>query len=779
MVASSLSPNTRFADRFALLERLHTGASTEVWLAEDQRAANPVALKVLSRASAEREAARERFEREWQIARALNHPHTVRALARVEGERPAYAMQYIDGTDFADLVGRPFEVWAPPLLVILDTLVYWHRKGVVHGDLKPANLLLDRGGVAYLADFGCAATIGEENEGVRQRGGSAAYVSPEQRANEAPDPADDVHAIVQVIAELAAGDPGDTALTTLPPAIARCVRDGRLSRDSRPTLASIAEAFTTSGVTRASVNLQALDIALRRPASSVAGALQAPEVALPHGAFERDVPIADDSGVSLRTLVIGLVAIIIFGVLFTQLLLWFGRDEAPTPGPTQPVVTPTEPGPDEPAQTLETSPSATQPPAAEADPASRAAARAEADALVGRLLSILDVLEKRGVALWGGVEYESGKTLYGEGDRAYLAGDYAEATARYTIALQRIEPLTERVKVEFETAMRAADAAMREEDSVAARNAFERALAITPGDPLATLGLARANNLDQVLALMSQGRAAERSADLDAAFASYDAALALDSLWEPAEVARTRIAAELGARQFRNLMSGGLRALDEGRFADARRAFNEAGGLRPSDRSPRDALLQVQMAERLERINGLLGNAEAAEAGERWQQALDDYQQMLSIDANLDLAQAGVVRVKERIALLRNTDRVLANPDRLSETPALRDASALLTRLAGLNPRGPELEGRITRLQDLLKAAAVPIPVTIRSDGATSVSLLRVSQLGEFDATQVRLRPGLYTLVGSRRGYVDARLEFRVKPGEVPAPVYIACEQEI
>ena len=94
----------RFAGRYLLGEQLHIGVNTEVWLAEDTRAGIPCALKILDASAAERPPLMSAFEREWQIARAINHPHTVRALGWHDGARPAYSMQYIDGTDFSDLV---------------------------------------------------------------------------------------------------------------------------------------------------------------------------------------------------------------------------------------------------------------------------------------------------------------------------------------------------------------------------------------------------------------------------------------------------------------------------------------------------------------------------------------------------------------------------------------------------------------------------------------------------------------------------------------------------
>ena len=405
MQDAEVSTATRFADRYALIDRLHAGAASEVWLAEDTRAGIAVALKALGRASGERDPLRVAFRREYDIARGLNHPHTVRVLSWLDGERPAYAMQYVDGTDFSDLVGRPFEVWAPPLLVIADTLVYWHRKGVVHGDLKPANLLLDRRGVAYLADFGSAATV--HGDAPAGRGGSPAYAGPEQRAGDPPDPGDDVFSLARVISELATGDPAGGAPAELPTALRRWIDAAGEPRDKRPTTAALCDVLSTLGVTRGQVDLKSLGVTLRRPASSVAGGIaEARDDALPHGAFERPTGAGDaQGGIRPRTVVIGLLAIVLFGVLFTQALRWLGdrgaeqgepavetapeaAGEAATSGP--------EPG-DEP-ETAE----ATEAIDAPVDDAERVAQRRAADEAVARLISVVDVLERRGVDIWGG-----------------------------------------------------------------------------------------------------------------------------------------------------------------------------------------------------------------------------------------------------------------------------------------------------------------------------------------------------------------------------------------
>lgn len=765
---NSLMPQAQFAARFVLLEQLHNGSKCEVWLAEDTRAQIPVALKILSRAAAEQQEQRAAFDAEWQIARGLNHPHTVRALSWHEGERPAYAMQYIDGTDASDLVGKGVAVWGSVIRVIADSLDYWHRKGVVHGDLKPSNIFLDRRGSTYLGDFGTARLI-DSDVGTSTRGGTPAYASPEQRAGESPTPADDVYSLAQVVAELATGDPSAEFPETAPPAVRALLTAARGASAERPTMAELAASLEAAGIGREHVDLRAVEVPLRRPASSIAGAEPAPLPALPHGAFERDVEVVEQRGVSPLFIVGGLVAVLAFGVLFTQGLKWLSADD-PEVESTQDTVTEVVP---DPASAEEATADAA--PARDDD---SAAQRREVDDLVAELLQIDDTLIARSVTLWGGVAYESGKQRYDEGDRAYLARDFEAAKARYTDAIELLKPLLELADLEYQRAIDTGDAAFFAEDSVSAVSAFERALAISPADPLATRSLARAQQLDEVLTELRSGLEEEAAGNLVGARDRFDRALSIDPQWQPAIDARARIRAAIRADQFASRMSEGFSALANENFAQARSAFGAAREVR-NDPSVADALLQVTLAERQSELRSGLSAASDHESNEAWVAARDTYASLLEEDPNLDIARQGLVRTQERIDVLSRARAILDNPDQLSEIDALRSASRLLTRMNELEPRGAEFAGQIERLSSLLRAAAVPVPVKLQSDGQTEITVLRVAQLGTFTETELRLRPGLYTVVGSRRGFIDARQQFRVVSGEAPQPVYIACEQPI
>jgi hypothetical protein len=108
-----------------------------------------------------------------------------------------------------------------------------------------------------------------------------------------------------------------------------------------------------------------------------------------------------------------------------------------------------------------------------------------------------------------------------------------------------------------------------------------------------------------------------------------------------------------------------------------------------------------------------------------------------------------------------------------------REAEALLERARDAEAQGPRHRAQVTALEKALAEARTPLPVVLESDGLTDVVLSRVGRLGTLTRRTVELRPGTYTVVGSRRGFRDVRREFTVAPG-APAPVVsVRCEEAL
>jgi len=95
------------------------------------------------------------------------------------------------------------------------------------------------------------------------------------------------------------------------------------------------------------------------------------------------------------------------------------------------------------------------------------------------------------------------------------------------------------------------------------------------------------------------------------------------------------------------------------------------------------------------------------------------------------------------------------------------------------DPRGPVLYEQIVRLQRTIRIASTPVRVELVSDNLTDIVVHHVGHLGVFFSRSLELRPGTYTVVGTRRGYRDVRVLLTVKP-EMPAePLVVRCEEEI
>ena len=152
-----------------------------------------------------RAAGRALVHREYGFLSEISHPNVVNALGlvRIPNGRdetvsgPGLVMEYLDGGDMVSMAGCPARIWVPVATRIACALDYLHRSGIVHGDLKPRNVLLRGGDIPCLIDFALAARIG----GPAPRGGGTAAYRRRTSTDEA-DVADDVYAFAILVYEL-------------------------------------------------------------------------------------------------------------------------------------------------------------------------------------------------------------------------------------------------------------------------------------------------------------------------------------------------------------------------------------------------------------------------------------------------------------------------------------------------------------------------------------------------------------------------------------------------
>ncbi|HYZ97688.1 MAG TPA: serine/threonine-protein kinase, partial [Acidimicrobiales bacterium] len=199
---------------YDLDEQIGAGASGGVWRAHSRGpVARAVALKRLRAGGDRRDL--ERMRREAVVLTELDHPHVVRVLEVLQdGDGLALAMQLAPGGSLADLLaerGRlaPGEVVAVAAPVA-DALASAHRRGVLHGDVKPANVLFTSDGEPLLSDFGVARSLGPVTS--EQVSGTPEYVAPELLDGSRPDPAADIYSLGVVCYQALVGQPPYTGL---------------------------------------------------------------------------------------------------------------------------------------------------------------------------------------------------------------------------------------------------------------------------------------------------------------------------------------------------------------------------------------------------------------------------------------------------------------------------------------------------------------------------------------------------------------------------------------
>ncbi len=387
--------------------------------------------------------------------------------------------------------------------------------------------------------------------------------------------------------------------------------------------------------------------------------------------------------------------------------------------------------------------------------------------------------EAADVGAWGGREYQAVTLQAAEADARARAGDHDAAVQGYTAAATGLQHLLAARPVLFRQAVERGSQALADGRADEARAMFTRALAIDPADAGARHGLERAASLDRVLALLQEGARLEQQGETQQALASYGRAEQLDPEYEPALKARKRLQGQLQDRRFRRAMGRFFTALDQGELEGAATALNEAAGIRTDDPAVREGHRALRAAQEEKDLAALAQRFSRLVRAEEWQQALAVCDRALAISPGVAFAVAGRSLAGERLALMQAMERILAHPLRLQEDGPLAEARQTLAVARAQADAGPRLRAGIADLAALLARATTPVPVTLRSDGRTSVVIYLVGRLGRFVEKRVQLRPGRYTVVGSRPGFRDVRRTLVVKGEQPPATLLILCEEPI
>jgi hypothetical protein len=746
-----LTPGLELGARFALVRRIGRGGSAEVWLASDREKGGEVALKFFDESVTADAARLARLADEVAHAKALPPAYivAVHGLERLEG-RVFLVMEYLEGGDLGQMRGRSFESWSRAVDDVAAALEALHARGLVHRDLKCTNVFLDGAGRAKLGDFGLTALAGSE-----EAGHSPYNASPQQLRGEQAHPSDDLYAFGALLYELIAGHP---------PYYPDITRD-RVLHEPVPPLLPRGE--VPVGVRELALRLLSKSANQRPASATIARAKLAVAAADEAGALKPlaheapPPPAARARGGRWLPVALGLAAIAAAAVVF--LLPREAANESSI----------------ERRARLEAEQAGQARKSAAAARAAAAEARALAEAARERFDAAFKSLDDRAAARWATAEFAQARDAGTRAAQRFAVGSYQAAARQWDEASGQLAAIEKAQAKALADALGKGGQSLAAGDTAAARRAFQLALAIEPGQASAKAGLARADRLDEALALADAARRDEQAGRMAAAEAGYRKALATDAGVPGAQEGLDRIAAGRSADAYSVAMSRGFADAAAGRSEAARAAFNQALAVRPGSREAQEAIAALDRGQRASALNLLEARARDAESAERWDEALAAWREAASLEPSLVSAREGLARVTPRAELQRRIDALIAKPERLWAAEGRAEARGLLAAAAAAgNPR-ERLAESADRLDRLAKAAESPVRLRLQSDGLTQVAIYRVGQYGTFATREVQLLPGRYTVVGTRTGFRDVRREVVLPPGAEAAAVVVRCEEPI
>ena len=198
---------TQQIGQYRILAELGAGGMGVVYRGMDLLLERDVAIKRLRSEYASSPSVLERFRKEAQLQAKLNHPNIAQLYTLLQdGDSLCIVMEFIDGTVLRNFMPMPWQSAIPVVLQILEALDYAHRRGVLHRDVKPENIVIDREGTVKVMDFGIAHALGAARL-TRERVviGTLEYMPPERILNREMDQRSDLYSVGVLLFEMLSG----------------------------------------------------------------------------------------------------------------------------------------------------------------------------------------------------------------------------------------------------------------------------------------------------------------------------------------------------------------------------------------------------------------------------------------------------------------------------------------------------------------------------------------------------------------------------------------------
>ena len=724
------------ADDFTLLHPIEDEGREDHWLAMQGSTQERVQLDLIDTKDIDQ------TNHRLNHYKSLIHPNVLLSYSViVESDQAVLVSAYRRGLKPMQL-SQPFMTLWPQLKVIVETLQYAHSLGFFHGAITPNDCVVGDDGTPYLTSFGVTSLD-----------------TPASART-------DVYGIAQIVYTCLTGSAYDPAN---PPA----------STPIDPDLENLLMSMLSPNIDERPENFAGLLELVDKSAEQTL--VKPAEFARPTASGDAAEPQQDAipvthklprerSVVSLSVALAALAALVAFAAILFLVL----PQTAQEPNIAMPTAPATSTAPT--SDAAQTQAEEFQEELAPLELAKLEELKARGVELAAELLRRQVEVEDIGGRLWAGNRYDQSTELGIAGDEAYRDEQFALAVEQYMKGIALLTDVIDEADSVFADYLSRGEEALLTGDFATAIESYEIVTRIEPNDPGLAKSLARANTLEQVVNLSSDGEVLERNGDLSAALDAFRAANDLDELWQPASDGILRIKNQIARNRFQDEMSKGFEAIASEAFDDAEAAFERAQTILPNSTEPNDGLQQIALAKVQAEIRGLNQQIVELEKAGDWAGAIPLYENILNLAPVLTSATSGMANAKEKADLKTTIAKYIEQPQLMQSDDEL---DAAKSALIAATRAGAGFRSDARDLSHIVSLARIEVQVTLTSDRRTDVAVYQVGRYGALDRTQLSLIPGVYTFVGKRSGYRDVYQEVHIKGDINPMTIDVRCTERI
>jgi tetratricopeptide (TPR) repeat protein len=396
-----------------------------------------------------------------------------------------------------------------------------------------------------------------------------------------------------------------------------------------------------------------------------------------------------------------------------------------------------------------------------------------------RIQELQDILREKAASLMESPEYKTVSSDILKADEWLKEGEFQSALENLRKSEQALQALIEEGERQFQAALQEGLKALNSGDGETATLHLTVAQALRPNDTFIAHQLKRASVINKVYEHFNQGQEYEQQGMLSLARAEYQKALDLDADSVNINTRLQAINQTLNVDLFEKALAAGLAELSSGNGDAAVEQLEKATSFMPTDTNARSALVDARELQRRQKVGRLIDQGNQALGETEWESARDSFEKALDFEPSSDEAQKGLAIAEENIAREEQLKQLLLVAETFEKNGEYEKALIVLREGRKIiDPSGVVTE-MIQHLEGILEELSKPQSVKIISDNQTDIQIYKVGKYDPSPELNLELKPGEYTVIGSRLMYRDVRYTIKVEVGEAPEPLEVVCKEKL